>query len=186
MGAEGKQGTDISKEQPFGLARMQSIIQAGCSVVHCIGANVNMIPYPMWNSSYVIVVPLRANNTRERKQCEIDWDNSFIVVTIVASITSRVCWFAKSGTIQYVKAQDWGFCGGVLFDEMEKCFTRKGRAQRNQMHAKFFVKSWGRNHLTAAFVNVLLPMCSKQNVAVQPECLHSSFHFRHRPIKHPE
>lgn len=100
-GAEGEQDSDISKEQPFGLARMQSIIQAGYGVVHCIRANVNMIPYPVWNSSYV-AVPLQANITRERKQCEIHWDNSFIVVTIVASITSRVCWFAKSGTIQYL------------------------------------------------------------------------------------
>ena len=48
-------GSDISERRPFGVARMQSIIQAGYGVVHCISANVNMIPYPMCNSSYVVI-----------------------------------------------------------------------------------------------------------------------------------
>lgn len=65
MGAEGVQGSDISEVWPFGLAKMQSIIQAGYGGAHCVRANVNMIPYPVWNSSYV-VVPLKANITRER------------------------------------------------------------------------------------------------------------------------
>lgn len=70
MGAGGRQRSDISEERPFGLARMQSIIQAGYGVVHCIRANVNMIPYPMWNSSYV-VIPLKANITRERNHVKL-------------------------------------------------------------------------------------------------------------------
>lgn len=63
---KGREGSDIGEKRLFGFARMQSMIQAGYGVVYCIRANVNMIPYPMCNSSYV-VIPLQANITRERK-----------------------------------------------------------------------------------------------------------------------
>lgn len=60
-----REGSDISEKRLFGLARTQSIVQAGYGVVHCTRANVNMIPYQMCNSGYV-VIPLQANITRER------------------------------------------------------------------------------------------------------------------------
>lgn len=68
MGAELRE-SDISEKRVFGLARMQSIMWAGCAVVHHVRANVNMIPHPMCNSSYVVILP-QANITRERKWAE--------------------------------------------------------------------------------------------------------------------
>lgn len=65
MAAEGREHSDISEKRRYGLARMQSIIQAGYGVVLCIKANMNLIHYPMCNGSYVVIPP-QAHITRER------------------------------------------------------------------------------------------------------------------------
>lgn len=117
-------GSDISERRPFGVARMQSIIQAGYGVVHCIRANVNMIPYPMCNSSYV-VIPFGSqyykgkgtvwNGLRQQLFCCSHWSQYSKPDMLVCQIRHTCCILRYqglrlySGVIYYTNRKK-GFC----------------------------------------------------------------------------